>query len=415
MADDRSLLERLNALKPSVVTLDTSTNALNLSATGIQPAEPLSREDALSKRLQTLRNRRDEEVEPRNPPPPPPYTEKPEGSPSQVTAQPLSTSSASPPRQVADPTTPGQRISNDLRPDEEDRALDEILDGLDVEDDQWYLSETDDEDSKRVEELLAKLKNDPGAQPPESAEEKAKDSATKNHDDDDSEGEEMSREVGDVISRAMDELTLEGPADPTDHAPDGGPKADNGGSAVESDKAPKDVSSDDVDGGNIALPDVPRDDHDDTHGAPTSLPRTPPPESEDESELNLPTVPTRLVDPAPPPTSTSTGDPFESSIASRLAALKGTPPIQTDAFGLPSVPTFQPEDRPVPGVAKKPGYTDEDQKTWCIVCLEDGTVRCLGCDGDVYCARCWREMHVGPSAGYDERGHKWEKFDRRQM
>lgn len=375
---------------------------MNVSATGIQPAEPLSREDALSKRLQTLRNRRDEQAGPRNPPPP--YSEKAEGSPSQKPAQPPPTSSATPSRQGTDPTATDHGATDDLRPDEEDRALDEILDSLDVEDDQWYLSETDDEDSKRVEELLAKLKDDPGAQPPEPPEEGAKDPAEE-HDNDDSEGEEMSREVGNVISQAMDELKLDDPTQPTE-----GLKADNGGSAVENNGAPKDGPDDD-DGG-AALPAVPRDHHDNKHGAPISLPSTP--DCENETGLTLPNVPTRLVDPAPPPTSTG-GDPFESSIASRLAALKCTPPVQTDAFGLPSAPTFQPEDRPLSGVAKKPGYTDEDQKTWCTVCLEDGTVRCLGCDGDVYCARCWREMHVGPSAGYDERGHKWEKFDRRQM
>lgn len=270
-----------------------------------------------------------------------------------------------------------------------------------MEDDRWYLSETDDEDSKKVEELLAKLKPDPGAQSPEIPEEKTEDPAGE-HDDDDSEGEEMSREVGDVISQAMDELKLDGPTKPADKGPGVGIKADNG--------APNDGFGEDNSG--AALPAVPRDHHDNEHEGPVSLPRTP--EEEDETGLTLPTVPTGLVDPAPPTTS-PTGDTFESSIAARLAALKGTAAVQTDAFGLPSVPTFQPQDRPIPGVAKKPGYTDEDQMTWCIVCLEDGTVRCLGCDGDVYCARCWRGMHVGPSAGYDERGHKWEKFDRRQM
>ncbi|KAJ2992984.1 hypothetical protein NUW58_g1984 [Xylaria curta] len=64
-----------------------------------------------------------------------------------------------------------------------------------------------------------------------------------------------------------------------------------------------------------------------------------------------------------------------------------------------------------------PSYrsSDEDQRTWCVVCLEDGTVHCLGCDAgdDVYCARCWKEMHVGPRAGYDERGHSWETLARR--
>lgn len=287
---------------------------------------------------------------------------------------------------------------------------------MDVEDDQWSLSDDDADDTTRVEELLARLKDDGGAKPPDSpAREEA---ASRSDDDDDSEGEEMSRKVGDVISQAMDGLRLDAITNPTDadSSPDGGRIASGGGSAIDTDdRSPRDGRGDD-----IALPSVPRDVHD-RRRASASLPRTPDDEaSEEEAGLSLPTVPTRLVDPAPASTSTSTGDPFETSIAARLAALKGAPPVQTDAFGLPSAPTFQPEDRPSPGAGvtrrkSGAGYTDEDQATWCVVCLEDGTVRCLGCDGDVYCARCWREMHVGPAAGYDERGHQWEKFDRRRV
>lgn len=306
-----------------------------------------------------------------------------------------------------------------MQPDEEDRTLEEILADLNVEDDQWSLSDNDADDSTRVEELLAKLKVDAGAQPPGSSEGQAKD--LENHDDDDdSEGGEMSREVENIISEAMDGLTVDATTNPTDQRPDPdeagissstGCKDSSSSGAVVTNGPPEGGSGDD----DITLPTVPQDVHDRAR-APSSLPRTPE-ENDDEAGLSLPTVPTRLVDPAPAraPSAASNSDPFESSIAARMAALKGAPPVQTDAFGLPSAPTFQPEDRPVAGVARKPGYTDEDQKTWCIVCLEDGTVRCLGCDGDVYCARCWREMHVGLSAGYDERGHQWEKFDRRRV
>lgn len=139
--------------------------------------------------------------------------------------------------------------------------------------------------------------------------------------------------------------------------------------------------------------------------------------------LALPEVPSLLADPVPSTADGGGGGPtagqdrrsldFENDIATRMAALKGLGAgTDTDAFGLPSAPTFQPEDRPLRTVYRRPGYTDEDQKTWCVVCLEDATVRCQGCDGDVYCARCWREMHVGPAAGFDERGHKWAKFER---
>lgn len=279
-----------------------------------------------------------------------------------------------------------------------------MLQPLDLEDDEGY-SGSDGEgegSSKRVEDLLAKLKADPGAQPPLPAESKpgaskAKDGGS-DSDEDDSEGEVMSREVENVISRAMDELNL-------------------------------DSSASRGDDDELALPTVPQDaagnkQHD--ISSKSSQPGGNDGEKDGDAGLSLPAVPTDLADPAPTsgPAPRDGDDRFESSIAARLAALKGgkAPIIHTDALGLPSAPTFRPEDNtPAPKrLAARSGYTDADQKTWCIVCLEDGTIRCLGCDddgggGDVYCARCWKEMHVGPSAGYDERGHAWEKFDPRRV
>lgn len=289
----------------------------------------------------------------------------------------------------------------------------------------------DEGSSKRVEDLLAKLKADPGAQPPLPAESKPDSSKAKDvsSDDDDSEGEVMSREVENVISRAMDELKLDGSASQPEKPdvaanPGGEPEADDGDGG----RAPASRGDDH----ELALPRVPQDaaDNREQKASPkSSQPQGNDGDKDGEAGLSLPAVPTKLVDPAPTSGSVpSGGDPFESSIAARLAALKGAgaPVIHTDALGLPSAPTFRPEDnRPKKQLgrgARAGGYTDADQKTWCIVCLEDGTIRCLGCDddgggggGDVYCARCWKEMHVGPSAGYDERGHAWEKFDPRRV
>jgi hypothetical protein len=121
----------------------------------------------------------------------------------------------------------------------------------------------------------------------------------------------------------------------------------------------------------------------------------------DDGELSLPSAPTTLLDPETEQDINSTD--FESDIATRMAALQAT-----DDLGLPSAPTFKPIDSDPEGVMKK--YTDEQIETWCVICQDDATISCLGCDGDLYCAKCWREGHVGPDVGWEERRHKWLNF-----
>ncbi|CBX95318.1 hypothetical protein LEMA_P024700.1 [Plenodomus lingam JN3] len=96
---------------------------------------------------------------------------------------------------------------------------------------------------------------------------------------------------------------------------------------------------------------------------------------------------------------------FEDAFTARLAALSAPSPSQTDSLGLPSAPSFAPR--------KKPAFSsnlqerlDEEIDTWCIICQDDATLRCIGCDNDLYCQNCWMEGHKGESAGFEERRHK---------
>lgn len=113
--------------------------------------------------------------------------------------------------------------------------------------------------------------------------------------------------------------------------------------------------------------------------------------------------------PSAPGTETSTSSTQIADLTARMAALRHS---SAEAQGLlPSVPTSKPT-KSVKRLTSKTGYTDDDMDSWCTVCLEDATLRCLGCDEDVYCTRCWREMHVGPAAHFDDRSHKATQFTR---
>ncbi|KAJ9625876.1 hypothetical protein H2203_004640 [Taxawa tesnikishii (nom. ined.)] len=127
-------------------------------------------------------------------------------------------------------------------------------------------------------------------------------------------------------------------------------------------------------------------------------------EKDEEGELGLPSAPTSLPSP-PPPASAAAESALDEALASRFASLS-----------LPSAPSFSPSKKPItvqkstPSKSNLPKYTDEDIESWCCICNEDATVRCLGCDGDLYCAECWKEGH-GNGPG-QERGHRAVEYRR---
>ncbi|CZR55281.1 uncharacterized protein PAC_05168 [Phialocephala subalpina] len=288
-----------------------------------------------------------------------------------------------PPAAPAFPTAPLDEPESDpLRNpfDTDDKTLDELLADLGPED-QWTLNPDDPAD---IQKLLDEAKtalprdevkspaDDQIAEPPPAISRKPdKYYLTRDLDMsafalDDGEGdakdpkharlEDESREAQDIVARLLDEVNLERAAEDKERAE------------------------------NPPIPDQ---------------------ENEVESGLSLPSAPTKLPDlPADSDITSKKSLDFESDIAARMAALKGLG--STNSLDLPSAPTFKPSDKPVKGVMKK--FTDEEVDTWCIICQDDATVRCIGCGGDLYCANCWKEGHMGPDVGYEEKMHKWTKY-----
>ena len=128
----------------------------------------------------------------------------------------------------------------------------------------------------------------------------------------------------------------------------------------------------------------------------TSLPPHP-------SLLDLPSTP--AVDPKGTHLP-STGDNANDDLASRFASLT-----------LPNVPVSIPTQGVKPsGTASTTGlkYADEDIDTWCIICNVDAVLRCIGCDGDLYCTNCWLEGHRGEDAEYEEQTHMAILFSKRK-
>ncbi|KAK7985416.1 hypothetical protein PG988_003038 [Apiospora saccharicola] len=365
-SSDKSLLDRLNALKPTTVSLDKSTALKSLRG---QVASPPVHHPGNAG----------------------PGADIPDAASGPSSPGPSGPSAAQPQPDHADLSTDKGR--SDQSPeaaskgtqdvetllDTDDQTLEELLADL-GSDEQWLedmATEHANDEHQRISAMLDDL-GKPRAESPHSTNSQHE-SDDDESEDDESDGELMAQDAEHVLSKAQDEVDWE-----KLNTPDA-----EGTSARASEYRKPPAPDATAPGGSKPDP------------------------------FDLPKVPTDLQDPPEVP-EIPHGDDFEAEIASRMAALKGlggkdsslpsAPSSSIDDLGLPGAPTFAPGDRPVKGVYKRYGYTDEDQKSWCIVCLEDGTIRCIDCDDDIYCARCWKEMHVGPQAHYEDRGHRWEKY-----
>lgn len=125
----------------------------------------------------------------------------------------------------------------------------------------------------------------------------------------------------------------------------------------------------------------------------------------DDNTLTLPSAPTSL-----PEDDFERTKAIEDTFTARLAALSGP---QTDSLGLPSAPSFSPRKKP-PIHSNIQKRIDDEIDTWCIICQDDATLKCLGCDDDLYCQLCWNEGHRGEGAGLEERMHKAVLYARRK-
>ncbi|KAK0734217.1 hypothetical protein B0T26DRAFT_746158 [Lasiosphaeria miniovina] len=439
---DKSLLERLNALKPTKITLDKAVPNSSLSdvpasaaarhnlgpTSEVAHGQPvLTREDALAARLRLLRSR--VPGSPLDSPrtgasgasrtqPPPESSRK--SAPSQtgsgrgskkleLLSNPVSVpTETNPPATAALTTSPLEAYEDPYSFDQEE--VDELLEGLtfDLGDDAHQEIEFEcasdssgsgSQEAQGPKSKLNKLSSDLPEPSHKGSSGKAARKASSprrlfsgvHSDSDDSEGEHMAKEVEAILARIRDEIgpDLQEPDGPDNTAPkeasDAGQDKAGSKSRYFTGPIPDDVSND-LDG------------------------------SGDESGgggggdiLALPTVPSALPDDPPPAAPGKTAQrkkslDFEKDIAARMASLCGlgsSSPARGAASavgdddasgGLPSVPTFRPGDRlskkGAAAKAKGAGYTDEDQKKWCIVCLDDATITCSGCDDDVYCGRC---------------------------
>ncbi|OTA06794.1 hypothetical protein A9Z42_0075570 [Trichoderma parareesei] len=380
---DKSLLERLQALRGSSSGASPGRAAAPIQFTVdvIERTKPATREDALAARLKSLRAADDGSAAS-------PRREK-----KALTATTTAPQGSSP--SLSHSNTAGatdaacaeksEELDNDEDVDRifstDDQTLEELLGDVNPDGTTPAQEEPSDEQVRALlEELSRAVPKDDDNAGGNQEDDRARDS-------DDSDGEQMQAQITDVIAQFQDEAAID--------AARQSPKHDD-------------------------------DDDDVTASAQQNQDQEPDQDTQEDGDVDLalPSLPPNLDDlssfsPHRPSTTTTTtaakADAIDD-ITARIAALRAPAAAEEEdaSFSLPSVPSSRPSagDKPVRRLTSKTDYTDDDIDGWCTVCLDDATLQCLGCDDDPYCTRCWREMHVGPAAAFDDRSHKAVQFTR---
>ncbi|CAG8953064.1 hypothetical protein HYFRA_00003258 [Hymenoscyphus fraxineus] len=391
---DHHLLDRLNALKKSSIRLEPSKPSIpHPSHNETTP------ESDLSARLRSLRN-----------------GSSPSPSPTPVPA--LLTNDKTSQNHISIPqphvTTSvgdGERDPLTHPEDLDERTLEELLADLEMGD-EWGLEPDDPEDVRRLlDEARGVLARDEGTSQGKDGNEKKEAR--------DEKGKGKGRETGgEYLTRGLDMSVFTSTVDEDE---DGDERSENGDAEREGEGK---AGEDGLDNESREVRDIVRklmdevnlekEDEDNHTSDPKSSSPSPSKEKQPPTPFSLPSAPSTL--PSQPPSRKSLD--FDKDITSRLSALSNpnptlnlpsAPTSNPDPLGLPSAPTFKPSDKPVPGIAKNV-FLDEEIDSWCVICQDDATVRCLGCEGDLYCAGCWKEGHMGSEVGLEERGHRWERF-----
>ena len=61
----------------------------------------------------------------------------------------------------------------------------------------------------------------------------------------------------------------------------------------------------------------------------------------------------------------------------------------------------------IEGIPEAPRKEDVEELPWCTICNEDARIRCIDCDGELYCRPCYKEIHDDDE---EYRSHRTKAF-----